>query len=203
MEREQSLSNIGNTNTSETLQAVDKNAKNIIQAGEDAVFQTVQHEVRRRPGLFGLMFPGKILRENDELTIQKMRDTYKSRQDIVKAYIDAQVELVKNQGQMSIKSKLQGYEGELSQQAMQIRTNLTEFSQRKLSEMTGTFEKSRVDFLERTERQLNEAEKYKSNTFLYNKLEQNLHKEIEVFFDTIADLLDGFTEALNNKLNQN
>lgn len=132
-----------------------------------------------------------------------MKDVYQSRQDLMKAYINVQLELTKNEGQMVIKSKLQKYEGELSQQAMQIRTDLTEFSQRKIAEMMDTFDRSTSTFAERVDRQTKEAEKYKENEFLYNNLKKNLQKEQEMFFSTIEELLKGFKEALNNKLNQN
>jgi len=92
------------------------------------------------------------------------------------------MELIKNEGQMIIKSKLQKYEGELSQQAMQIRTELTEFSQKKISEMMDTFDRSTSNFAERIDRQTKEAEKYIDNEFLYNNLKQNLLKEQEMFF---------------------
>jgi len=203
MENERSLANIGSEDGKESLQIVAKNLQTAIQTGTDVALQAVNFEIRRRPGLFGIMFPGKILRENEELTIQNMKDMYQIRQDLLKAWVNVQLELTKNEGQMIIKSKLQRYEGELSQQAMQIRTDLTEFSQRKISEMMDTFDRSTSTFAERIDRQTKDAEKYKDNAFLYEKLKKNLEKEAEMFFTTISELLDGFKEALNNKLNQN
>jgi hypothetical protein len=114
-----------------------------------------------------------------------------------------QIERTKLEGQMLIQSKLQGYEGQLSKQAMQIRTDLTEFSQRKILEMMETFHKSTSVFAERIEKQSQDAEKYKDNSMLYSKLKQNLEREMEMFFETIDRLSSGFTEALNNKLDQN
>ena len=203
MGNEQSLANIGGENSRESLQVVEKNLKMAIQTGTDAAFQAVSFELKRRPGLIGLMFPGRVLRENEELTVQNMKDMYQTRQDLLKAWVNVQLELTRNEGQMIIKSKLQRYEGELSQQAMQIRTDLTEFSQRKIAEMMDTFDRSTATFAERIDRQTREAEKYKDNNFLYERLKQNLEKEADMFFTTISELLDGFKEALNNKLNQN
>jgi hypothetical protein len=203
MEQNQSLSNIGETEKKESLQVVARNLQTAIQSGSNDALQSVNFELRRRPGLFGIMFPGKVLRENEELTIQNMKDMYQIRQDLLKAWVNVQLELTKNEGQMIIKSKLQHYEGELSQQAMQIRTDLTEFSQRKIAEMMDTFDRSTSSFAERIDRQTKEAEKYKDNSLLYTNLRKNLEKESEMFFTTISELLDGFKEALNNKLNQN
>jgi hypothetical protein len=201
--KELSTVGIAGENESGSLQVVERNLKSYIQTGNDNALQAVAVEMRRRPGLFGIMFPGKILRENDELTIQNMKDMYKARQDQFNALVAVQIERTKLEGQMLIQSKLQGYEGQLSKQAMQIRTDLTEFSQRKILEMLETFHKSTSVFAERIEKQTQDAEKYKDNSLLYNKLKQNLEREMEMFFETIDRLSSGFTEALNNKLNQN
>jgi hypothetical protein len=204
MEKDQSLVNVGGTNDNESLQVVANNLQiMMLQERNDEAKSVVESEMRRRPGLFGIMFPGRILKENEELAVQNMKDVYQSRQDMMKAYVNVRIELMKNEGQMVIKSKLQKYEGELSQQAMQIRTDLTEFSQRKIAEMMNTFDRSTSTFAERIDRQTKEAEKYRENEFLYNNLRQNLQKEQEMFFSTISELLNGFKEALNNKLNQN
>jgi hypothetical protein len=203
MEKDQSLANVGGANDNESLQVVANNLKTMIQTSSGDAALAVESEMKRRPGLFGLMFPGRILKENEELAVQNMKNVFQNRQDLMKAYINVQLELIKNEGQMIIKSKLQKYEGELSQQAMQIRTDLTEFSQRKIAEMMNTFDRSTSAFAERIDRQTKEAEKYKENEFLYNNLRQNLQKEQEMFFSTISELLNGFKEALNNKLNQN
>jgi hypothetical protein len=204
MEKDQSLVNIGGSNDNESLQVVANNLQiMMLQDRNDEAKLAVESELRRRPGLFGIMFPGRILKENEELAVQNMKDVYQSRQDMMKAYVNVRIELLKNEGQMVIKSKLQKYEGELSQQAMQIRTDLTEFSQRKISEMMDTFDRSTSTFAERIDRQTKEAEKYRENASLYNNLKQNLQREQEMFFSTISELLSGFKEALNNKLNQN
>jgi hypothetical protein len=205
MDRNNSLlkTNGVNNDDSKSLQVVAQNLQTVIASGNNEAMQAVSYELQRRPGLFGILFPGKILKENEELTVQNMKDMYQSRKNLLDAWVNVQLELTKNEGQMIIKSKLQGYEGELSQQAMQIRTELTEFSQRKIAEMMDTFDRSTQSFAERIDRQTQDAEKYKNNSLLYTKLKQNLDKEMDMFFTTISELLDGFKEALSNKLNQN
>jgi hypothetical protein len=202
MENNQAISNIG-AESQEGLQVVAKNLQSAIQSGSNDALQAVNFELNRRPGLISLLFPGKVLKQNEELTIQNMKDVYEIRQNLLKAWVNVQLELTKNEGQMIIKSKLQGYEGELSQQAMQIRAELAHFSQKKIADMMDAFDRSTSEFAERIDRQTKEAEKYKDNTFLYQKLKQNLEKEAEMFFKTIEELLNGFREALKDKLNQN
>jgi hypothetical protein len=191
----------GNDDT-KSLQVVAKNLQTAIASGSNESLQAVDYELKRRPGLFGIMFPGRILKENEELTVQNMKDMYQIRQSLLNAWVNVQVELTNNEGQMIIKSKLQGYEGELSHQAMQIQADLTEFSQKKLAEIQDTFARSRATFAERIDKQTKEAEKYKDNAFLYKNLQENLDKEIEMFFSTISDLLNGFKDSLKNKLTQ-
>jgi hypothetical protein len=202
-DKELSVVGVAGENESGSLQVVERNLKSYIQTGNDNALQAVAVEMRRRPGLFGLMFPGKILRENDELTVQNMKDMYKARQDQFNALVAVQIERTKLEGQMLIQSKLQGYEGQLSTQAMQIQKDLSEFSARKLLEMQDTFQKSTSVFVERIAQQTNEAETYKENSMLYGKLKQNLERETDMFFDTMEKLRNGFKEALENKLSQN
>ena len=201
----QSLVNIGsdNGNSSDSLKVLADNFKAMIENRSDEAAQAVDFELRRRPGLIGLLFPGKILKENEEFAIQNMKDVYQSRQEMFKAYVNIQMEILRNEGQMIIKSKLQKYEGELSQQAMQIRTDLTEFSQRKIAEMMDTFDRSTASFAERIDRQTKEAEKYKDNESLYDGLNKNRQKQMDMFFSTIEELSEGFRESLKDKLNQN
>jgi hypothetical protein len=200
--KELSTVGIAGENESGSLQVVERNLKSYIQTGNDNALQAVAVEMRRRPGLFGIMFPGRILRENDELTVQNMKDMYKARQDQFNALVAVQIERTKLEGQMMIQSKLQGYEGQLSTQAMQIQKDLSAFSARKLLEMQETFQKSTSIFSTRIDQQTKEAETYKENPVLYDKLKQNLERETQMFFDTIEKLRNGFREALENKLNQ-
>jgi len=202
MDEEKNLPAAGSDNGRESLRAVAVNLQTAIRTGTSDALRAVSMEAGRRPGLLGIMFPGKVLKENEELAIRNMKDIYQTRHDLLRAWVNVQLELTRNEGQMMIKSKLQSYEGELSRQAMQIRTDLTEFSQLKIAEMMDTFDRSTAAFAERIDRQTREAEKYKDNLFLYAKLKQNLEKESDMFFATISGLLDGFKEALNNKLNR-
>ena len=75
MERDQSLVNIGGgANDNESLQVVANNLKTMIQTGSNDAAAAVKYEMNRRPGLFGLMFPGRILdlftnHRNDKLKV--------------------------------------------------------------------------------------------------------------------------------------
>ena len=201
MENDQSL--VNDEGGKESLETVANSLKAmILQKSSDDAASAVEYEMRRRSGLLGIMFPGRILKENEQLAVQNMKDVFQSRQQLMEAYINVQLELTKNQGKMIIKSKLQHYEGQLSLEAIQINANLGVFSQKKIAEMTETFARSRMDFAERLDRQHKEAEKYKGNEFLYEKLIKNLNKETEVFFTMVEELLDGFIKSLTNKLNQ-
>jgi len=57
MDRTQSLVNAGGNNDNESLQVVASNLKTLIQTRSDDAALAVESEMRRRPGLFGIMFP--------------------------------------------------------------------------------------------------------------------------------------------------
>ncbi len=173
-----------------------------MQKNANDAASAVEFEMNRRSGLFGIMFPGKFLKEHEQLAIQNMKDVFQSRQELMQVYLNVQIELTKNQGQMIIKSKLQYYEGELSQKAMQIKTDLMKFAEAKKNEISSVLERSRIDFMERMDRQDKEVEKYKHNARLYKRMKKSLNNEMEIFISTIDELLKGFKKSLDDKLNQ-
>ena len=201
--KETSLAKIYDESNNESLETLAQNVKGYFQSEDQKALEAISTELNKRPALISFFFPGKIEKENQEITIQTMREQFKNRQEMLRIYMDILTYQTKIEGEMLIKAKTQHYEGRLSQQAMQIRTELTAFSQTKIDEMTSIFKKSRVNFSERVDEQFSAAEKYKGkNDFLYQQFTESLHKETALFFGTIETLLTDFKEDLKNKLDK-
>jgi hypothetical protein len=199
-ENYQGLSKIGAKE--EELTFVADKIQDYVRNENDDTLQVIADKMKARPGLIGLFFPGKIQREYDKLSIERMREVFKSRAEALTLYTKTLIELAKKQGDMMIAMKVHQYEGELAAQAMQIRTSLTSFAQAQINIMSDSFEKSRISFGERRARQLRDAEKYREDEFYYTRFMRSINAEADTFFDTIKNLLAGFTNALNTKLEQ-
>jgi hypothetical protein len=82
---------------------------------------------------------------------------------------------------------------------MEIQTQLTEFAQVRINKMSAIFEASKTEFGERRARQRQEAQKYRDDEVYYNRIINNLDRELAVFMDSIEDALRKFIEAMNNE----
>ena len=199
MDNNQSLSQLRDISGAE-LQSVATKMKEYVTTENVAVLSEIQDKLRQRPGLIGVIFPGKLQREYDKLSVQKMKDFYATQKLMTEAYTNTLIELAKKEGDMAIALRMEQYGNVLSAVAMENRKKLTTLAQININEMSDTFEKSRTPFLERIERQVKEGEKYKNIDFLYNSHLQSLKKETEIFMATIEELLQGFKDALQKKL---
>lgn len=199
MDNNQSLSQLHDI-SGEELQSVATKMKEYVSTENEAVLSEIRDKLKQRPGLIGVLFPGKLQREYDNLSVQKMNDFYATQKLMTGAYTNTLIELAKKEGDMAIALRMEQYGNVLSAVAMENRKKLTTLAQININEMSAIFEKSRTPFLERIERQVNEGEKYKNIDFLYNSHLQSLKKETEIFMATIEELLQGFKDALKKKL---
>jgi len=199
MDNNQSLSQLHDISGVE-LQSVATKMKEYVSTENEAVLSEIQDKLKQRPGLIGVLFPGKLQREYDKLSVQKMKDFYATQKLMTEAYTNTLIELAKKEGDMAIALRMEQYGNVLSAVAMENRKKLTVLAQININEMSETFERSRTPFLERIKRQFEEGEKYKTIPFLYDSHLQSLKKETEIFMATIEELLQGFKDALKKKL---
>lgn len=199
MDNNQSLSQLHDISGVE-LQSVATKMKEYVSTENEAVLSEIQDKLKQRPGLIGVLFPGKLQREYDKMSVQKMKDFYATQKLMTEAYTNTLIELAKKEGDMAIALRMEQYGNVLSAVAMENRKKLTVLAQININEMSETFERSRTPFLERIKRQFEEGEKYKTIPFLYDSHLQSLKKETEIFMATIEELLQGFKDALKKKL---
>ena len=200
--KENSLSKIGDSGGAGVgdLQNVERNLQMAIQTGNSDAIQAVELELKRRPGVFSILFPGRILKENEELQIQNMKDMYKMRQNLLNAWINVKLEMTKNQGEMIIEKQCQTYGQELKTQDLKHLTELTDLAAKKRAEIQETLLKSQKDFSERIDDHMKDAEVYKkTNKVLYKALQDSFAKQIETFMRTTDELLNSFIDSLTKK----
>jgi len=201
---EQALIKTVKTNITEMddLDSISTLIQNHIQVENSNVEQVIHRKLNERPGLIGVIWPNRIQREYDELTVQQMRDLFKHRQEIVSLFINIQLELARRAGEKLILQRTQQYERELIKQAIDIRAELTAVCQTNLNDISVVFHKSRKEFVERIKIQEAEAEQCKDVTFLYDEYKESIRHETIIFFQIIKDHLDKFRAALNISLQE-
>lgn len=200
MENKQHLSNLNGT-TEEDLQVVSAKMKEYVSTESEAVLEVITEKLNERPGLIGALFPSKVKKEHDKLTIQKMKNLFEARENMLSVYTNTQIELARKAGDKMIESKIMQYDGELIEQAMIMQKNLTSLAQININEMSEVFKKSRESFSDRRIEQLTKFHKIKDiDPTGYQSQIKSLDTEQVIFMETIDDLLNGFKDSLKNKL---
>ena len=182
------------------LQLVAPKIKEYISNQNDAVWSEIEKNLEQRPGLLGILFPGKLKSEYEKLSVQKLKDSYAVQKLMTEAYAHALIELVKKEGDMMIKQRVLQFEDILAKDAVKYRTEITAYVQTSINNMSDIFKESRTQFLARMDQQYDEGEKYKHRPHLYSAHAQSLNKETDIFMATIEELLQGFKDALKKKL---
>jgi hypothetical protein len=184
------------------LQEISDNTREYLKTSNNEVLEMITEKVNARPGLMGVLFPSKIQKEHEKLTIEQMKSLFKGRQDMLGAVLNLQLTLAQKMSEMIITRKVQEWGRDLSIQQMQIITELTMFSQLKLKDMKAVFDESRITFGERMAQLDADCEKYKAIEYLYNNYKKNLIHETDIFFSLIQKLYTGFNDALENKISE-
>ena len=200
MENKQHLSNL-NGATEEDLQVASNKMKEYISTESEAVLEVIKDKLNERPGLIGALFPSKVKKEHDKLTIQKMKNLFEARENMLDVYTNTQIELARKAGDKMIESKVMQYDEELIDQAMMMQKNLTIQAQIKINELSVVFKKSKSSFMKNRIEQLKEFEEHKEyDPSGYESMIKSLETEKEIFVETIENRLRGFVKALEKKL---
>jgi hypothetical protein len=145
--------------------------------------------MNEKPGLIARLFPTAYEKEQQRITVQRMRSLAKSREDMFKLYTDVQLEIARKQGDALIASV-----------GMDLQAKLTTFAAERIDEITDTVNESRVKFMKRMRPQYEEVENYKDLPDLYARASESVKQEVDIYFDSIGKLLKGFIEALDTKV---
>ena len=185
------------------IQDVSLNMKNYIKTQNETHLTEIANKVNNRPGLLGVLFPTAIQKEHGKLTVQRMRELFKSQSELLNVYTNAQLELAKKQADFIIQHEVLKYKGELVHMGIKIQKELTTKASEGIDYMTTEFEKSKASEGEKLLRQYEEAKRYEHIPHLHKNVIQSLENETEVFFKAIDILLNGFIDALTTKIGNN
>jgi uncharacterized membrane protein YgaE (UPF0421/DUF939 family) len=160
-----------------------------VDTENDATMQLAIERINKKPSLLSYLFPNKYEREQEKMTVEKMKMIYQNKERFFRLYADVQYEVARKKADALIAA-----------QSMDIQDKLTTFAQQKIQNMTVTIDDGRTAFLQRMKKHFQELEEYKSIPELHEPAYQFAKDEVKIYFDSMKRLLDGFVNALESKV---
>lgn len=154
----------------------------------DAILAEVTEALNKRPSLLARLFPSALEKERGRITVQSMRLLYENKERFFKFYCDVKLEVAKRLANALISSV-----------GMDLQTKLAKFAHDRIDELTEAIALNRKAFLERMRPQLESLDQYKNFPELFEPARSSMVKEIEIYFESISALLQGFIDNLTNK----
>jgi hypothetical protein len=174
------------------LQTIGQSVQRYMQLQDDATFNVALERINQMPNIWQRLFPDRFQRIQQELTVNRMQQIHRVREQMFTLYTGVQLEIARQQGDALIASV-----------GMDLQDRLTSFATDKINSMSETMEKSRYEFTERMKRQWSNMESFRNNfPDLAKQYENSLTNEIKTYFDVIDKLLNGFNDTLNKKISE-
>lgn len=173
----------------EDLKQISMAMKDYINTEDETAMEKVVQKINKKPGLLSRLFPNAYEKEEQRITLDRMRTIYKAKKDFFELYTVIQLEIARKQGDALIASA-----------GMSLQTNLSKFATVKIAEMKETIDTSKENFFQRMDAQRQTVEQYKHFPELYEPAVQSMKQEIKIYFKSIEQLLEGFNAAMNSKV---
>lgn len=173
----------------EDLKQISTAMKEYINTEDESAMEKVVEKINKKPGLLARLFPNAYEKEEQRITLDRMRTIYKAKKEFFELYTAIQLEIARKQGDALIASA-----------GMSLQTNLSKFAAAKIAEMKETIDASKENFFQRMDVQRQTVEQYKHFPELYDPAYQSMKQEIKIYFKSIEQLLEGFNEAMNSKV---
>ena len=184
------LTRLDNSSIQE-LQEIGQSVQKYIEIQDDATFNLALEKMNEKPNFWQKLFPDKYQKMQTEITISRMQNVHKVREQMFSIYTGVQLEVARQQGDAIISSV-----------GMELQERLTKFAEAKITSMSETLEKSRTEFVERLDKQQQNVETYRHNPRLAKAYEQSLIDEETMYFAFIKKLLEGFQDTLDRKVKE-
>jgi hypothetical protein len=159
---------------------------------DNTILTEVAEALNKKPSLRSRLFPSALDRERNTMTVESLRVIYENQIRFFKLYCDVRFEVASRLANALVKSV-----------GIDLQTKLTKFVQARISELRHAIASNRQEFLEEIKPQLERLERdYKDFPELYEPAHASIVKEIQIFFESISALLEGFIENLTSKISE-
>ncbi len=160
-----------------------------INTENEAVMQTAIERINRNPGLIARIFPNAFEKEEQRITLDRMRTLYEKKKQYFELYTAIRVEIARKQGDALVASV-----------GIELQGGLAVFATQQIDDLSQTIGMSRQRFLVRIKPQLEDLDNYKNMPELHGPARQSIQNEVKTYFAGIDELLNGFISALKSKI---
>jgi hypothetical protein len=172
------------------LDEISTGMQEYIRAANAESRQAVVEALNRR-GIWQRLFPSQYERHRQRIGVQSMRQLGESKREVLDVYAMTQIEIARKRADALIAA-----------QGMHLQTQLTRFANERIEDLNNIVNDSRVRFLESTDPQFDDIERFQGRPELYSRAYASLLHQIDVYFGSTAALLDGFIKSLRNKIGE-
>ncbi len=170
------------------LKTIAVSMQRYVEAENDETVQQIAVVMQKNSGFWSRLFPTQLQKEQNRAVAERLRSLYKSKEQFFKLYTEVQLEIARKQGDALIASV-----------GMDLQAKLAAFAAQKIDELSQTIDVSRSTFLQRMRPALKEVDDYKDLPELHEPALQSVRQEIDIYFQSIGKLLNGFVRALEAK----
>ncbi len=157
----------------------------------DRFLREITEELNKQPGLLARIFPSAAQKEENRLTVEKMKMIFHKREIFFEFYANVKLEIARR-----LADALAAPIG------MELQTRLAGFANEKIEEISETIASGRRKFLQNMKSQFLELEQYRDIPVLYEYAGASMKTEVEIYFKTIQKILEGFIENLERKVSE-
>jgi hypothetical protein len=176
----------------EYLTQLSGSLKTLLRDESEQALQTATAMIQRNPGILQRIFPDALQKESRDIAVHQLRQVASNKRTLLEAYSKVQLEIVAQEGDVVMKSH-----------ALHVRGYLAAFAMEKFEQLSQTLADSQSRFMSNYVPREQEIEQYSSSPELYKRAHTALLHQLDVYFDTIDELLDGFKTALSNRVPKN
>lgn len=169
---------------------VSNNLSDYLKSQSDEISPLIIEKINEEPrlkNLWGLM-PNKITKEHNAMTVERMRQIFKSKTDVFEYYSQTQLELVKIAGQIMIqKADVSGV------------AELTKHIEKETEELNLVIEKGNKSFFASRARQMADREQYKNDKEAYDTYNGILSSALKKRTESIDILTEQYLNAMKKR----
>lgn len=183
----QPIANMPDTTLTE-LEQVSSGMHDYVRAATSESREAALEAMNRR-GVMQRLFPTQYEKERQRLGVQTMRQIGEAKRELLEVFTRTQIEIARKQADALIAT-----------QGMHLQTQLARFANEKIQDLNSSLNSSRERFMTEIAPQFDMIERFQNRPEIYKPAYDSVLHQIEVYFGHHKALLDGFNQALRNRV---
>ena len=180
----------GESSAVKDLTEVSNAMKAYVSNENDAVLQMAVERMNQNPGFWHRLFPGAFDKEQSRIALDRVKSAYVAKKQFLDLYVNIQLEIATQRGSALV-----------SATGMDLRAKLAEFAALKIKSLTTTLIESREEFQAKIAKYIRDLKQYDDIPELHDEAKQSAVREIKAYMNWVESLREGFTQAMDSKVN--